>query len=161
VGNWKKVTPHLSLMVAYMSVLRWKEIDAGQSSITICRSSKSSTHQPSSAQNQESGADHALKDLSKEYHKMYSPTRWPPIPPRKLVRAILLQVLYSIGSEQLLLEQLDYNLLFRWFAGLWTGEEVWDQSLFSNLYSAFGCRHYREVLLQSWRTNKGTGAFVQ
>jgi len=62
---------------------------------------------------------------------MYSPTGWPSVPPGKLIRAILLQILYSIRSERLLLEQLDYNLLFRWFVGLAVDEEVWDQSTFS------------------------------
>jgi transposase len=75
-------------------------------------------------------ADHALKELSKDYHKMYSSTGWPAIPPGKLIRAMLLQVLYSIRNEKLLLEQLDYNLLFRWFVGLATGEEVWSQLTF-------------------------------
>jgi transposase len=76
-------------------------------------------------------ANCALKELSKDFRKMYSPTGWPSVPPGKLIRAILLQVLYSIRSEGLLLEQLDYNLLFRWFVGLAVDEEVWDQSTFS------------------------------
>jgi transposase len=76
-------------------------------------------------------ADRALKELSKDFNKMYSPTGWPSVPPGKLIRALLLQVLYSIRSERMLLEELDYNLLFRWFTGLAADEEVWDQSTFS------------------------------
>lgn len=76
-------------------------------------------------------ADRALKELSRDFNKMYSPTGWPSVPPGKLIRALLLQVLYSVRNERLLLEELDYNLLFRWFAGLAYDEEVWDQSTFS------------------------------
>ena len=53
------------------------------------------------------------------------------VPPERLVRALVLQVLYSIRSERLLMEQLDYNLLFRWFVGLSIDEPVWDHSTFT------------------------------
>lgn len=76
-------------------------------------------------------ANCALKEMSRDFGKMYSSTGWPSIPPGKLIRALLLQVLYSIRSERLLMEQLDYNLLFRWFVGLGMDEDVWDQSTFS------------------------------
>ena len=76
-------------------------------------------------------ADRALKELSRDFNKMYSPAGWPSIPPGKLIRALLLQALYSIHSERLLIEQMDYNLLFRWFVGLAMDEDVWDQSAFS------------------------------
>jgi transposase len=62
---------------------------------------------------------------------MYSREGRPSIPPEKLLRALLLQVLYTIRSERLLMEQLDYNLLFRWFVGLSLDDPVWDHSTFS------------------------------
>ena len=56
----------------------------------------------------------------------------PSIPPEKLLRALLLQVLYTVRSERMLIEQLEYNLLFRWFVGLNMDEEVWVPTVFSN-----------------------------
>ncbi len=76
-------------------------------------------------------ANRALKELSAEFSKMYARSGRPSIPPEKLIRALLLQVLYSIRSERMLMEQLDYNLLFRWFVGLSMDDEVWDHSTFS------------------------------
>ena len=73
----------------------------------------------------------ALKELSPDFGRMYAPTGRPSIPPEKLIRALLLQVLYSIRSERMLIEQLNYNLLFRWFVGLSMDDEVWDHSTFS------------------------------
>jgi transposase len=75
--------------------------------------------------------DRALKDLNPLFDKMYSRVGRPSIPPEKLLRALLLQVFYSIRSERLLMEQLDYNLLFRWFVGLSMDDPVWDHSVFS------------------------------
>src|SRR5208337_5344766 len=68
-------------------------------------------------------ANFALKELSIDFNKMYSSEGWPSIPPGKLIRALLLQALYSIRSERLLVEQLHYNLLFRWFVGLGMDED--------------------------------------
>ena len=62
--------------------------------------------------------DIALKALSREFDRMYSEIGRPSIAPEKLLRALLLQILYTIRSERMLMEQLDYNLLFRWFVGL-------------------------------------------
>ena len=62
--------------------------------------------------------DVILVELSPEFARLYAPVGRPSIPPEKLLRALLLQVLYSTRSERLLMEQLDYNLLFRWFVGL-------------------------------------------
>jgi transposase len=75
--------------------------------------------------------DQALKKLSREFAKMYSDLGRPSIPPEKLLRALLLQAFYSIRSERQLMEQLDYNLLFRWFVGLNVDEPVWNASTFS------------------------------
>ena len=75
--------------------------------------------------------DIALRALSREFDRMYSDTGRPSIPPEKLLRALLLQVLYTVRSERLLMEQLDYNLLFRWFVGLNMDDGVWDATVFS------------------------------
>lgn len=75
--------------------------------------------------------DNALQDLAPLFKKMYSHTGRPSIPPEQLLRASLLQVLYTIRSERMLVEQLDYNLLFRWFVGLSLEDKVWDHSTFS------------------------------
>ncbi len=75
--------------------------------------------------------DIALEDLSRKFSAMYSCTGRPSIPPEKLLRALLLQVLYTVRSERLLMEQLEYNLLFRWFVGLNLDEPVWVPTVFS------------------------------
>jgi transposase len=75
--------------------------------------------------------DAALARLSERFEAMYSEMGRPSIPPEQLLRALLLQALYSIRSERLLIEQLDYNLLFRWFVGLGMDEAIWDHSTFS------------------------------
>ena len=75
--------------------------------------------------------DAALDQLSSLFEGMYADRGRPSIPPEKLLRALILQLLYSIRSERLLMEQLAYNLLFRWFVGLNMDEPVWDASTFS------------------------------
>jgi transposase len=75
--------------------------------------------------------DTILAELSPEFATLYSPVGRPSIPPEKLLRALLLQVLYSTRSERLLMEQLDYNLLFRWFVGLNMDDAVWDPTVFT------------------------------
>lgn len=75
--------------------------------------------------------DQALKGLSRQFGKMYSDLGRPSIPPEKLLRALLLQALYSIRSERQLMEQLDYNLLYRWFVGMNVDDPVWNASTFS------------------------------
>ena len=76
-------------------------------------------------------ADKALKELSPMFRELYSRTGRPSIPPEQLLRSLLLQILYSIRSERMLAEQLDYNLLFRWFVGLSMDETIWDHSVYS------------------------------
>jgi transposase len=76
-------------------------------------------------------SDAALQRLSRRFTQLYSRVGRPSIAPEKLLRALLLQVLYTIRSERLLMEQLDYNLLFRWFVGLNADEAVWDPTVFS------------------------------
>ena len=75
--------------------------------------------------------DRVLLALSPEFDRLYSHTGRPSIPPEKLLRALLLQVLYTIRSERLLMEQLDYNLLFRWFVGLNMDDPIWDATTFT------------------------------
>lgn len=75
--------------------------------------------------------DEALARLSPLFDEMYSPVGRRSIAPERLLRALLLQVLYSVRSERQLMEQLDYNLLFRWFVGLGMDDAVWDASTFS------------------------------
>ena len=79
----------------------------------------------------------ALAELSGEFQAMYSREGRPSIPPEKLLRALLLQVLYTIRSVRLFMEQLDYNLLFRWFVGLSMDDKVWDHSVFSKNQERF------------------------
>ena len=75
--------------------------------------------------------DVVLREMSSEFSTMYSHTGRPGIPPERLLRALLLQVLYSVRSERMLMEQMEYNLLFRWFVGLGVNEEVWDPTTFT------------------------------
>src|ERR1700751_4757914 len=75
--------------------------------------------------------DEALRELQPRFHKLYAKTGRPSIAPEKLLRALLLQALYSVRSERLLMEQLDYNLLFRWFAGLNMDDAIWDVTVFT------------------------------
>ena len=75
--------------------------------------------------------DEALRDLQPRFHKLYAKTGRPSIAPEKLLRALLLQALYSVRSERLLMEQLDYNLLFRWFVGLNMDDAIWDVTVFT------------------------------
>jgi len=75
--------------------------------------------------------DAVLAEMSREFDKMYSDVGRPSIPPERLLRAQLLQIFYSIRSERLLMEQLDYNILFRWFVGMDMDEPVWVPTVFT------------------------------
>src|SRR6266850_2153100 len=75
--------------------------------------------------------DGVLAELSPEFSQLYARVGRPSIAPEKLLRALLLQVLYSVRSERLLMEQLDYNLLFRWFVGLAMDDPIWDATVFT------------------------------
>jgi transposase len=76
-------------------------------------------------------ADQALAQMSPRFDAMYATTGRPSIPPEKLLRAQLLQMLYSVRSERLLMEEIDYSVLFRWFVGMNMDEEVWDVTVFT------------------------------
>jgi transposase len=75
--------------------------------------------------------DTALQAMSPLFTQLYSSMGRPSIAPEKLLRALLLQAFYSVRSERLLMEQLDYNLLFRWFVGMNVDDEVWDVTVFT------------------------------
>jgi transposase len=75
--------------------------------------------------------DDILKEMSPRFAKLYADRGRPSIPPERLLRALLLQILYTVRSERLLMEQLNYNLLFRWFVGMGMDEVVWNHAVFS------------------------------
>src|ERR1700727_2240505 len=76
-------------------------------------------------------ADMALRELDGHFAGLYARGGRPSIAPEKLIRAQLLQVLYSVRSERQLMEQMDYNLLFRWFVGLNIDDPIWDVTVFT------------------------------
>jgi transposase len=98
--------------------------------------------------------DDALKALSPAFKRLYSEFGRPSIPPEKLLRALLLQVLFTVRSERLLMEALNYNLLFRWFVGLNMDEAVWVPTVFSKnrdrlLEGDIAERFFAQVLSQA------------
>ena len=99
-------------------------------------------------------ADRALKALSPTFNRMYSSIGRPSIAPEKLLRALLLQILYTVRSERMLMEQLEYNLLFRWFVGFNMDEPVWVPTGFSKnrdrlLESDIAGKFFNQVLDQA------------
>ncbi|MCL1986206.1 MAG: transposase [Betaproteobacteria bacterium] len=76
-------------------------------------------------------ADTALKEFSPVFRARYAKAGRPSLSPEQLLRSLLLQIFYTIRSERMLVEQLDYNLLFRWFAGLSMYEPIWNHSVYS------------------------------
>src|SRR5258708_6864531 len=99
--------------------------------------------------------DEVLRELSPEFQRLYSRTGRPSIPPERLLRALLLQVLYTIRSERMLIEQLEYNLLFRWFVGLSMDAPVWDATVFTKnrdrlLKGEIDKLFFEEVLAEAW-----------
>jgi transposase len=95
----------------------------------------------------------ALAALQEELSALYSPIGRPSIPPEKLLRAMLLQAFYSIRSERLLMERLEFDLLFRWFVGIGVDDAAWDHSVFSKnrdrlLEGAIAAKFLSAVLAQ-------------
>src|ERR1700733_1009916 len=76
-------------------------------------------------------ADEAMVCLETRFEQMYSRLGRPSVPPEQMLRALLLQMLYSVRSERMLVEQMEYNLLFRWFVGLGMNDRVWDATSFT------------------------------
>jgi transposase len=100
--------------------------------------------------------DKVLEPLSAEFDGLYAATGRPSIAPEYVLRALLLQVFYSIRSERMLVDQIDYNLLFRWFVGLGIDDAVWNHAVFSKnrdrlLTSAVAQRFFAEVNRQARR----------
>src|SRR6185503_13473957 len=98
--------------------------------------------------------DEVLRQLWGDFEKLYSHTGRPSIPPERLLRALLIQVLYSIRSERMLMEQLDYNLLFRWFVGLSMDDRIWDPTVFTKnrdrlLRGHIATRFFEQVLAEA------------
>jgi len=79
----------------------------------------------------------ALVSLDGEFEALYTDFGRPSIPPERLIRASLLQILFSVRSERQLMEQMDYNLMFRWFVGLGIDDPVWVPTVFTK--NATGC----------------------
>jgi transposase len=75
--------------------------------------------------------DEVLRAMAKDFDGLYAKTGRPSVPPERLLRAVLLQIFYTVRSERMLMEQMNYNLLFRWFVGLEMDEPVWNHAVFS------------------------------
>jgi len=75
--------------------------------------------------------DEVLRSMAKDFDGLYAKTGRPSVPPERLLRAVLLQIFYTVRSERMLMEQMNYNLLFRWFVGLELDEPVWNHAVFS------------------------------
>lgn len=105
--------------------------------------------------------DAILTEMSREFDTLYSDVGRPSIPPERLLRAQLLQIFYSIRSERLLMEQLDYNILFRWFVGMDMDEPVWVPTVFTKnrdrlLTQAIARSFFRRVVerAQAWMSDE-------
>jgi len=95
--------------------------------------------------------DPVLAALSPRFQRLYSAMGRPSIPPEQLLRALLLEVLYSIRSERQLMEQLDYNLLYRWFVGLTPDDPVWDVTVFTKNRERLRAGEIAEAFFQQVR----------
>jgi transposase len=98
--------------------------------------------------------DEILRAMAKDFEGLYAKTGRPSVPPERLLRAVLLQIFYSVRSERLLMEQMNYNLLFRWFVGLEMDEPVWNHAVFSKnrerlLNQEVAREFFRRVLAQA------------
>lgn len=98
--------------------------------------------------------DRVLQRLDPDFEAMYAQVGRPSIPPERLLKALMIQVLYSVRSERMLMEQLDYNLLFRWFVGMTVDDPVWDATTFTKnrdrlLEQQISRRFFEEVLKEA------------
>jgi len=87
--------------------------------------------------------DEALAAMDQDFAKLYAPLGRPSIPPEQQLRALLVMVLFSIRSERRLLEELEYNLLYRWFVGLGSEDAVWDVTVFTKNRSGSSTEKWR------------------
>lgn len=102
--------------------------------------------------------DAALREMSARFDEIYGEDGRKSIPPERLLRALLLQLLYSVRSERMLMEQLEYNLLFRWFVGLSASEPVWHHAVFSKnrnrLLNGAVAEEFFSLIVQQARAKK-------
>ena len=102
--------------------------------------------------------DEALRQLSPQFEAIYARTGRPSVPPEQLLRALLLQALYTVRSERQLIEQLEYNLLFRWFVGLAMDDAVWTPTTFTKnrdrLLAGDIARQFFEAVLSQARAQR-------
>jgi transposase len=102
-------------------------------------------------------ADQALRKMSRRFDAIYAKLGRPSIPPEKLLRAQLIQMLYSVRSERLLMEEIDYNVLFRWFVGMNLDEPVWDVTVFTKnrdrLLDGDVAREFLQAVVQQAQEN--------
>ena len=102
--------------------------------------------------------DEALREMSARFNEIYPEEGRRSIPPERLLRALLLQMFYSVRSERMLMEQLEYNLLFRWFVGLSANEPVWHATVFSKnrdrLLEGAVCEQFFSLIVQQARSRK-------
>jgi hypothetical protein len=101
-----------------------------------------------------------LSDLNRSLGRFYASEGRPSIPPEQLLSAWLLQVFYSIRSERQLMEQLDYNLLYRWFVGLSPDDPVWDPTVSRRTAIGAEWRDICQVHEQAFETSAGQAAVV-
>jgi transposase len=104
--------------------------------------------------------DQALTVLSPAFDRLYSDLGRPSIPPEKLLRALLLQAFYSVRSERQLMEQLDYNLLFRWFVGLAMDAPIWDVTVFTKNRDRFLAGEVAAQFFQAVLAQPAVGALL-
>jgi len=98
--------------------------------------------------------DYALKELSPTFEAIYSDRGRPSIPPERLMRALVLQLLHGIRSERQMMERLDFDLLFRWFVGLGIEDAVWHSSVYARTASGCSPRRWRNGFSpRSWNTS--------
>ena len=102
--------------------------------------------------------DEALRDMNARFDEIYPEEGRRSIPPERLLRALLLQMLYTVRSERMLMEQLEYNLLFRWFVGLSANEPVWHPTVFSKnrdrLLEGAVAEQFFSLIVQQARSRK-------
>jgi transposase len=98
--------------------------------------------------------DEVLRAMARDFDSLYAKTGRPSVPPERLLRAVLLQIFYTVRGERMLMEQMNYNLLFRWFVGLELDEPVWNHAVFSKnrerlLNQEVAREFFRRVLAQA------------
>lgn len=107
------------------------DINTSGSNVQLCRPRITNSCKASHSKNPQGGRQGAIGEISIFFDDIYSTNGRPSIPPEMLLKASLLQVLFSIQSERQLCERIDFGFMFRWFIGLGMDQEVWNHSTFS------------------------------